>query len=269
MFTLKEFYQPDTLEEAYRILQANRNNRMLGGCAFLRLGKKSIRCGIDPVKLDLNHIIVDGKTAHIGAAVNYGKLEDDTFFASYADGILHHAVSSIVSRQLRNTVLVGPSVYMGYGFSDFIPPLIALNAEVTLHAGGRMTLEAFRNRPRGPKTRDILTHVHIPLYSDAHGYYNAFRETSGDFPLLNLALTVLDGRHHVVFGARPQGAFRARKTESWLDSSVHETKETRIRTALRLMHEEVPFGENLRASRRYRNALAIGMLKEGLEELLS
>ena len=180
----------------------------------------------------------------------------------------HRAVSSIVSRQLRNTVMVGPSVYMAYNFSDFIPPLVAMGAEVNLYSEGRMSLEAFLKRKRGQNIRDILTHVYVPVYREARGYYEAFRETSGDFPLLNLAITCLDGHYRIVFGARPNGAFRARRAERFLEENTALPKDEKIRHALKCMYEEVPFGGNLRASARYRSALAVGMLRQGLEAVL-
>ena len=47
MFTLMELVQPQSLEEAYEILMKRKNNQIIGGSAFLRMGKKRIGTGID------------------------------------------------------------------------------------------------------------------------------------------------------------------------------------------------------------------------------
>ena len=47
MFTIREYAMPETLDEAYTILKSRKGNQILGGCAWLRLGKKRINIAID------------------------------------------------------------------------------------------------------------------------------------------------------------------------------------------------------------------------------
>ena len=56
MFTLTDIVQPNTLEEAYSILTKRKNNQILGGTAFLRMGKKRIGTGIELSNLNLDYI---------------------------------------------------------------------------------------------------------------------------------------------------------------------------------------------------------------------
>ena len=56
MFTLMELVQPSSLEEAYEILMKRKNNIVIGGSAFLRMGEKRIGTGIDLSNLNLNLI---------------------------------------------------------------------------------------------------------------------------------------------------------------------------------------------------------------------
>ena len=56
MFTLMELVQPQSLEEAYEILMKRKNNIVIGGSAFLRMGEKRIGTGIDLSNLNLNLI---------------------------------------------------------------------------------------------------------------------------------------------------------------------------------------------------------------------
>ena len=56
MFTLMELVQPASIDEAYEILMKRKNNQIIGGSAFLRMGKKRIGTGIDLSNLNLNTI---------------------------------------------------------------------------------------------------------------------------------------------------------------------------------------------------------------------
>ena len=47
MFTIREYAMPETLDEAYTILKSRKGNQILGGCAWLRLGKKRINIAVD------------------------------------------------------------------------------------------------------------------------------------------------------------------------------------------------------------------------------
>ncbi|HBG7716496.1 TPA: FAD-binding protein, partial [Clostridioides difficile] len=47
MFTVMDIVQPDTVEEAYSILNKRKTNQVIGGSAFLRMGKKRIGTGIE------------------------------------------------------------------------------------------------------------------------------------------------------------------------------------------------------------------------------
>ena len=71
MFTLLDLVQPETLEEAYKTLIAKRNNLVLGGSAFLRLGSKRIGTAIDLSKLNLNYIEEHDDHIEIGAMTTF------------------------------------------------------------------------------------------------------------------------------------------------------------------------------------------------------
>ena len=55
MFTIREYAMPETLDEAYTILKSRKGNHILGGCAWLRLGKKRINIAVDLTKWGLDY----------------------------------------------------------------------------------------------------------------------------------------------------------------------------------------------------------------------
>ena len=120
MFKLQDLVQPDTLEEAYKTLTAKRNNTVLGGCAFLRMGSKNISTGIDLSKLKLDYIQEQNGYVEIGAMASFREVENDTLLRASFCGVISKAVSNIIGVQFRNVVTVGASVFSKYGFSDIL-----------------------------------------------------------------------------------------------------------------------------------------------------
>ena len=71
MFTLMELVQPASIDEAYEILMKRKNNQIIGGSAFLRMGKKRIGTGIDLSNLNLNTIEEnEGYTTYTGSNIS-------------------------------------------------------------------------------------------------------------------------------------------------------------------------------------------------------
>ena len=75
MYTIRQFLCPSSLEEAYQALTAARNNTVLGGCMWLRLGRRAIGTAIDLSALGLDRITDTGDTIEIGAMVSLRQLE--------------------------------------------------------------------------------------------------------------------------------------------------------------------------------------------------
>ena len=72
---LMELVQPSSLEEAYEILMKRKNNIVIGGSAFLRMGEKRIGTGIDLSNLNLNLIEETEDYIEIGAMTTLRDLE--------------------------------------------------------------------------------------------------------------------------------------------------------------------------------------------------
>ena len=158
MFTLMELVQPASIDEAYEILMKRKNNQIIGGSAFLRMGKKRIGTGIDLSNLNLNTIEENEDYIEIGAMTTLRDMEVSPILNKYFNNIIPNSVSDIIGVQFRNVATVGASVFSKYGFSDVIVGLLALDSEVELYKGGRMSLETFLNREF---EKDILVKLYI------------------------------------------------------------------------------------------------------------
>lgn len=265
MFTMHNVVQPADLQAAYKVLTEKRSNAVLGGCAYLRLGSHTIHTGVDLSKLGLKYITAQENCIEIGAMASLRDMEVHPALAAYANGLLPKAVASIIGVQFRQGVTVGGSVFARYGFSDPLTALLALDAEVELYKGGRMSLTAFLDSPR---TKDILTKIIIHKTPGAAAY-QALRGSASDYPLVTAAVSCLNGQWRIAVGARPTRAKLAVQAASLLtDAGSAITLETAGQAA-KLAAEELPFGDNARASAEYRQAMAQVLVRRAIMEVAS
>ena len=261
MFSIKDIVQPATLEEAYRTLVSKRNNRILGGSAFLRLGSKRIATAVDLSRLDVNEIKEHDGFIEIGALTTLRELEVHSLTRTHFSGTLANAVSNIVGVQLRNIVTVGASVFAKYGFSDLLTVLLALDAEVALFKAGRMPLNDFMQRPR---ERDILTKIFIKN-NGRQASYQCLRKAASDFPLVNVAVSRLADNWVIAVGARPKKAEIAHKASEMLSRGCVPLDLAAVCAAAA---DELTFGTNARASAEYRRAMCNVLVKRAVTEVL-
>ena len=262
MFTIEQVLQPATLAEAYQVLNANISNTVLGGCAFLRLGSKKIATAIDLSELNLDYIIDQDEEIEIGAMTTFRTVETNPTLNELFNGVLPKAVSPIIGVQFRNVVTVGATVYAKYGFSDLLTALLALDTEIELYKGGRMSLADFLNKSF-PK--DILTRVFIRK-NPRRASYQSLRNSSSDYPILTTAVSKLEENWRIVVGARPLRAQIANKASEALSQGDLST--AHLEQVAALAAEELSFGSNLRGSADYRKAMCQVLVKRGIMEVL-
>ena len=263
MFTIQKLAQPQSLEEAYQLLTAQRSNVILGGCAFLRLGSQRIGTAIDLSQCNLAYIEEGVDEIAIGAMATFREVETNTALHEHFNAVVPQAVSNVVGVQFRNVVTVGASVFSKYGFSDFIPALLALDTDVQLYMGGRVPLAAFL---RNPYQKDILTKVIIRKNARSAAYQQ-IRNSHSEFPILTTAVSELDGNWRIVVGARPGRARFARRAAEFL--SAQESTVENIAAAAQIAAKELPFETNTRATATYRKALCQTLVRRAITEVLS
>lgn len=263
MFTLMELVQPHSLEEAYETLMKRKNNQILGGSAFLRMGKKRIGTGIDLSNLNLNNIEESSDYVEIGAMTTLRDLEVSPILNKYFDKVICNSVKDIIGVQFRNVVTVGGSVFSKYGFSDLIVALLALDTEVELFKGGRTTLEDFLNKE---PEKDILVKLYIKK-NNMNAIYKCMRNSRSDYPILNIAVSKEEHNFKICVGARPQRATIAYKASEFLSNNT--INEENIFKASEIASEELIFGTNMRGSKEYRKAICKSLVKNALMEVSS
>lgn len=262
MFTLTDIVQPTTIEEAYAILTKRKNNQIIGGSAFLRMGKKRIGTGIELSNLNLDYIKEDEDYVEIGAMTTFRELETSDIIKNNFGYVLNHSVRDIIGVQFRSVVTVGATVFSKYGFSDLIIALLCLDTEIETFSKGRMTLDEFLNKGY---EKDLLTKIYIKK-NNKKASYKALRNAKSDYPIVNVAVSKLDNTFKICIGARPQVAKEAKNASEFL-SNNNITNEN-IDKAVQIAVDELSFGSNMKASKEYRYAMAKVLIKRAIMEVI-
>ncbi|MCC0727132.1 MULTISPECIES: FAD binding domain-containing protein [unclassified Clostridioides] len=262
MFTVIDIVQPNTVEEAYSILNKRKTNQVIGGSAFLRMGKKRIGTGVELSNLNLDYIKEDKEYVEIGSMTTFRTLETNSIIKDNFGKILEDSVKDIIGIQFRNVVTVGATVFSKYGFSDVIVALLSLDTEVELYKGGRISLEEFLDRDY---EKDLLIKVYIKK-ENKNASYKSLRNAKSDYPILNVSVSKYGKNFKLCVGARPQKATVAKKASEFL--SNNEINESNIDRAIEMASEELTFGSNMRASKDYRKAMSKVLLKRAIMEVI-
>lgn len=262
MFTVIDIVQPNTVEEAYSILNKRKTNQVIGGSAFLRMGKKRIGTGVELSNLNLDYIKEDKEYVEIGSMTTFRTLETNSIIKDNFGKILEDSVKDIIGIQFRNVVTVGATVFSKYGFSDLIVALLSLDTEVELYKGGRISLEEFLDRDY---EKDLLIKVYIKK-ENKNASYKSLRNAKSDYPILNVSVSKYGKNFKLCVGARPQKATVVKKASEFL--SNNEINESNIDRAIEMASEELTFGSNMRASKDYRKAMSKVLLKRAIMEVI-
>lgn len=263
MLKIKEYVKAESLKQAWELNQ-KRSAKILGGMLWLKMGSQNIQTAVDLSGLGLDQIEETEDAFSIGCMVTLRQLELHPGLAAYTAGAMAESVRHIVGVQFRNLATVGGSLFGRYGFSDVLTMLLALDAEVELFQGGRISLADFAERPVDRNDRDILVRVIIhktPLKC----IYLSHRNTRTDFPVLTCALTCLEASGWAVVGARPARARRYPLPEE-LSSALWKGNAAagQIAACAEELSRQIPVGGNMRASEAYRTHLAEVLIRRGL-----
>ncbi len=264
MLRFKEYYAPTSLDQAHSLLIAHKKAQLIGGGAFLRLGKRQLPYVIDLSKLQLDFIAPGEDMYEIGAMTNFHTLETTDLFTPEIQRFFKDALGQIVGIQLRSMVTVGATLYSRYGFSDLNTALLALGGRVAFYKHEPCTLESYFQH--GINSRDIMKSVHIHKNFDFTAFKSA-RLSTADYALVNMAVSKNGSKWRIAVGARPHRAVLAYEAMQVLNKNPLSQKT--IGDAVEALMQGVQFGSNRMASSSYRCAAAGGLLKQILMEAMN
>ena len=260
MFHAKNYVLAQNLEEAWQLNQ-KKTNKILGGMAWMKMGKQNYQTVIDLSALHLDQIEENEDASSIGCMVSLHDLETNQQLNEYFQGALKECVRHIVGVQFRNCATVGGSIYGRFGFSDVLTCFMALDAKVELYKGGIVSISDFASMPYD---NDILVRIILPKKGKRISY-QSMRNTATDFPVLAVALS-FDGQEGwlISVGARPGKAV----VLCWQEGTSSELSEVQIDNMTAYVLENISFGSNMRAKKEYRQHLCKVLIKRAVKEIL-
>ncbi|MDD6160876.1 MAG: FAD binding domain-containing protein [Oscillospiraceae bacterium] len=259
MFTIQNYVRAQTLEEAWTLNQ-KRQNRIIGGMLWLKMGKGAVGTAIDLCDLGLDQIEETGEQFSIGAMVTLRQLEQHEGLGHFTRGAAAKAVGDIVGVQFRNLATVGGSLWGRFGFSDVLTLFLAMDSYVELYKGGVIPLEQFAAMKQD---NDILVRLIVKKTPGAP-VYQAMRAQRTDFPVLTCAVSRVNGEYRAVIGARPARAMVIRDEQGLLSGGINEASAAAFSD---YVAANAPTGKNIRGSAAYRTHLAKVLTQRGILEL--
>lgn len=254
-----QYLQAKTNEEAFEAIK--NGGTIVGGGAWVKLLKKSTGVAIGLDLLGLDDIEVTESTIKIGAMTTLRDIEKSIKIKAMADGILSETCNHIMGVGLRNIATIGGSVAGKFGFSDILPVLLVLDAQVELHYSGKISIEEYLN---GKYQKDLILSIEIPK-KEKRGFVKSVKKVATDFPVIVVAITYGE-TVNIAVGSRPGVAQLATDAMDYLNSENDINEET-INKAGKLIRDTMSFGTNVRSSADYRRDLACTYVKRGLKEV--
>ena len=257
---IDSYLKAESIEEAYKVLVENKDAAVIAGGAWLKLTPKIIGTAIDLKDLGLDKITETDNEIILGCMATLRQIEKYKPLQEQYDGIVSKSASSIMGVTVRNIATIGGTIAGKYGFSDLLPVLMAVDAELKFYKRGRVKLSEFMEEKRFAE--DILTHVHIKKVK-GRGWFETMKNTAIDFPILNSAITKSPEGYMIVIGARPYKAVKALKSMEFINDCKAPGADE-IAQAADIAVDEIKFGKNQRGSEEYRKELCRTFVKRGL-----
>lgn len=279
------FHSPSSLDEALHFLKAEPQARCLAGGSDLLVRLRHVAPAAWPALIDLQHlgelqgIHAEGESLIIGASTSFAQIAASPLLAVQAP-VLQAAALTIGAPALRHMATLGGNLCTASPAGDSLPPLHVLDAEVELlsHAGcRRLPVAQFI---RGPgKTAlepgEILGRVRLPRPSASFSLVQRFEKT-GRRQSLAIAVASFAGLLRLDLDGRIEAARFAWGSVGPTVQAVPEAElllrgqpagsipPALLQQAVDAVRSSVRPIDDLRASARYRRALAGNLLRRFL-----
>ena len=251
------YYKAPSVEEAYKMLQANPKNAIIAGGLWMKKTGLSYDTLIDLSECGLDKITEDKNNIYVGAMVTLREFETNSAINKLFSGATAFAVREIMGPAFRNMATIGGSIFGRFPFSDVIAGLLPLDVKVRLYPEQEMTLEELVNF-KG-KINGIIKEIVIKK-EEGKGYFKKVKTTALDFPMLNISIAKRNGKNYIAVGSRPATAALAYK-------AMEEADKGDFVKAGEAAANELMYLDSSNISKEYRQDLVKVYVRRGLEEV--
>lgn len=207
-----EYYRPDDVAEAVRLLQKNPDAKLLAGghslVPAMKLRLANPTALIDISKLDeLRGIRLDEGTVIIGAMTTHYEIETSKVLQE-AVPMLPEAAANVGDPAVRYKGTIGGSLAHADPAADYPALMVVLGARMKIFGPGGIRLVEVDNFFQGMFTTavqpgEVLTEIHIPV-TGAKMAYESFTHPASRYSIVGVAVVAgADGVRAGVTGAGP------------------------------------------------------------------
>lgn len=260
---IRNYVRPTSVKEAYELVAAG--GTVIGGGAWLKLMPKTIESAVDISDLELDQLRETDENLYLGSMMTLRDVEIHPLLQTYMGGVVSEAASNIMGVNVRNIATIGGTVVGRYGFSDLLPTLLALGADLHFHHSGTISLEDYLKG--GLQEKDVLTEIQLKK-EKGKAKVITLKKTSTDFPVLNVAACSVGNHIRLAIGARPGAASLAYEAMTMINHS-DSRDEGMLKAVAEKAVEELSFGSNTRGTAEYRQEVAKSLVVRALKEVLA
>lgn len=234
---------------------------LAGGIDLALFTPPSVKVLIDLVPLELSYVRGGESGIEVGATTTMTDVIESPQIASYAGGFVQEVLRQVASPLQRNLATLGGTLARAHPWSDVIPALLVLDAEVMIFDGEERILplaEFYEERQRSEQA--LIVEVRLPrLPEGGRGAFIGFTRTGFDVALLNVACfgAIEDVRWmnaRIAIGGTPGLATRLRDVEAQLVG--HAAAPEEITAASGSAAAAIDARDDRRASAEFRRTLA-------------
>jgi len=222
---------------------------------------------------ELTQITKESDGLRIGAAVKLADIEQSELVKNFSP-VLVEGAGEVGSLQIRNLATIGGNICNASPSADTIPPLLALDAQLSIVSsrGEReISLDKFFKGPGVTvlKEDELLASIFIPAPEQpAKGTYIKLKAREAlDLAFVGVAVLVTGSQVRIALGAVAPTPLRAIKAEKLLmDSAVKDI--AAVRKAAEAAAEEISPISDVRASAEYRREMTRTLTERALARVL-
>lgn len=275
-----EYFAPGSLSNIVALLQEYGEEAALlaGGTDLLSNIKRLSRSPNVIVDLNrvpaLSFIEIKKDVLHIGAATVLNEIKKSPVVQERAP-VLAEAIGVLASNPIRNRATIGGNLCNASPAADTAPPLLALDASLTLQGPDSERTVAISEFFTGPgqtvrRADEIVKEVIIPFKRGRSTFLKLGRRKGFTLSIASVAAfgVITDGKFEdvrVALGAVAPMPVRCRKVEEALREVA--ANEENIEKAARLVKDEVSPITDVRASAEYRKEMSYVLTKRALKKI--
>jgi carbon-monoxide dehydrogenase medium subunit len=274
-----DYLQPETLKEAYRLMEKSKGRAkyVAGGTDLIVNIKKGV---IQPDALiSLKRIKSLTGTSHnrglrLGSMTLLRDIERDPGIAQQCPALVQ-AVKVLATPQIRNVATIGGNLCNSAPSADCAPPLLVMEASLTLKGPGAQREVPIEDFFRGPgqtctKAHEILTTITIPPPNEAATTaFLKFGRVSTDIAIVNAAVCLTMKKTvcvkcRLAVGAVAPVPWRLMSVERMIEGN--EICPELLDRAGKMVEDEVSPITDVRSTEEYRRIMSGVLVKRAIKE---